>query len=109
MKQYLSHEKFDLVYRVGIPAPPIPDHTSVQGPGGIWVPVIPRDFIVGEIGAIARDRNIASIAIPGYWIHKDEKLLLEIPPARERRSYTFYTAEGMSKEPRTLMVRPVRS
>ena len=55
MKQYLSHEKFDLVYRVGISAPPIPDHTSVQGPGGIWVPVIPRDFIVGEIGAIARD------------------------------------------------------
>ena len=94
MKQYLNHEKFDLVYRVGISAPPIPDHTSVQGPGGIWVPVIPRDFIVGEIGAIARDRNIASIAIPGYWIHKDEKVLLEIPPAPGEKVIYFLHGGG---------------
>ena len=66
----------------------------MQGPGGIWIPVIPRDFIVGEIGAIARDRNIASIAIPGYWIHKDEKLLLENPPAPGEKVIYFLHGGG---------------
>ena len=48
--------------------------------------------MVGEIGAFARDRNIASISIPGYWIHKDEKLVFESPPAPGEK--IFYLCHG---------------
>jgi acetyl esterase/lipase len=36
--------------------------------------------VVGEISALARARNIKSISIPGYWIHKDNNLPFESPP-----------------------------
>ena len=70
-----------IVHRFGITVPSNPDHTAVHGPGGIWIPAVPEDLIVGEVGAFARDRNIVSISIPGYWIHKDEKLPFESPPS----------------------------
>ena len=69
-----------IVYRVGISRPPDPDHTAIKGPGGIWIPAVPEDLIVGEIDTFARDRNVTSIPIPGYWVHKDEKLPFESPP-----------------------------
>ncbi|KAF9648439.1 alpha/beta-hydrolase [Thelephora ganbajun] len=78
--------------RSGIPRPPNPDHTAAQGPGGVWIPVVPEDLIVGEINTFARDRNIASISIPGYWIHKDEKLPFESPPFPGEK--IFYLCHG---------------
>ena len=76
-------------------APPgsqAPDHTAAQGPGGIWIPAIPEDLIIGEVGARAHDRNIVSISIPGYWIHKDKKLPFESPPFAGEK--TFYYLHG---------------
>ena len=67
--------------RLGITGPPKSDHTAIHGPGGIWIPAVPEALIVGEIGDFARDRNIVPISIPGYWIHKDEKLRFESPPS----------------------------
>ena len=94
------------VHRFGITGPSNPDHTAIQGPGGIWIPAVPEDLIVGEIGAFARDRKIVSIPIPGYWIHKDEKLPFESPPSPGEKiichfhggGYIFETAhpDGMT-------------
>ena len=70
-----------IVCRLGIASPPKTNHTTIQGPGGVWIPAVPEDLIVGEIGVFARDRNIASIPTPGYWIHKDENLPFESPPS----------------------------
>ena len=53
---------------------------------------MPEDLIVGEIATFARDRNITSIPIPGYWIHKDEKLPFETPPAPGEK--IFYLCHG---------------
>jgi len=83
--------------------PPCPDHTAIQGPGGIWIPAVPEDLVVGEIGAIARDRNTVSIPIPGYWIHKDEKLAFESPPFPTAfldglAGYLYLTGLGFSEE-----------
>jgi acetyl esterase/lipase len=86
--------KSNIVQRVGLPPPPIPDHTAVQGPGGVWIPAIPEDFIVGEIGAFARDRNIASIPIPGYWIHKDKKIPFESPPSPGEKVFYIFHGGG---------------
>ena len=80
------------VYRVGILKPPGPNHTAIQGQGGIWIPAVPEGLIVGEIDTFARDRNIASVPIPGYWIHKDEKLPFESPPSPGEK--TFYLFHG---------------
>jgi acetyl esterase/lipase len=49
-------------------------------------------LIVGEIGAFARDRNITSIPIPGYWIHKDTNLPFETPPFSGEK--IFYLLHG---------------
>lgn len=84
--------KHGIVYRVGITGPPNPDHTAIQGPGGIWIPAVPEDLIVGEINIFARDRNITSIPIPGYWIHKDEELPFESPPFPGEK--IFYLCHG---------------
>lgn len=81
-----------IAYRVGITCPPDPDHTAIQGPGGILIPAVPEDLIVGEVEAFARDRNIESIPIPGYWIHRDEKLPFESPPSRGEK--VFYLCHG---------------
>ena len=79
------------VHRVGLPGPSLSDHTAAQGPEGVWIPAVPEGFIVGEIRAIADDRNIASIPIPGYWIHKDNDLPLESPPSPgEKILYHFH-------------------
>ena len=52
---------------------------------------MPEDLIVGEIDTFARDRNIKSIRIPGYWIHKDEALPFETPPSPgEKIFYHFH-------------------
>jgi len=80
------------LYRAGILNPPNPNHTAIQGPGGIWIPAVPEDLIVGEIDTFARDRNIASVPIPGYWIHKDEKLPFESPPSPGEK--IFYLCHG---------------
>ena len=80
------------VFRVGISGPPNPDHTTIQGPGGIWIPAVPEDLIVGEIDAFARDREIVSIPIPGYWIHKDEGLLFESSASPGEK--IFYLCHG---------------
>jgi len=69
------------IYRVGVIDPSIPDHTTIHGPGGVWIPTVPEDLVVGEVDALARNRNIVSIPIPGYWIHKDERLSFESPPS----------------------------
>lgn len=82
---------FGFSRRVGLPGPAWPDHTAVQGPGGIWIPAVPDDLIVGEIGVMARDRNISLISIPGYWIHKDTNIPLETPPfPGEKIFYHFH-------------------
>jgi hypothetical protein len=86
--------KSDLVYRVGIPAPSTPTHTAVQGPGGVWIPPVPKDFIVGEIGVFARNRNIASIPIPGYWIHKDKRLPFGSPPSPGEKIFYLFHGGG---------------
>ena len=80
------------VYRVDVTGPPSLDHTAIHAPGGIWIPAVPEDLVVGEVDAFARDRNIVSIPIPGYWIHKDEKLLLESPPSQGEK--IFYLCHG---------------
>ena len=80
------------VYRIGVVGPPSPDHTIIRGPGGIWIPAVPEDLVVGEVDAFARDRNIVSIPIPGYWIHKDEKLSFESPPFPGEK--IFYLCHG---------------
>ncbi|KAF9779601.1 Alpha/Beta hydrolase protein [Thelephora terrestris] len=67
--------------RLALPNSTVPDHTAVQGPAGVWIPAVPEGMIIGEISALARDRNITSISIPGYWIHKDNKLGFESPPS----------------------------
>ena len=75
---------------------------------------MPTDLIVGEIGSLARDRNIESIPIPGYWIHKDEALPFESPPSPGEKifyhfhggAYLFQTAhpEGViSRIPKELL------
>ena len=81
-----------IVYRLGIAPPQTPDHTAIQGPGGVWIPAVPEDLIVGEICAFARDRGIASISVPGYWIHKNETLPLESPPSPGEK--IFYHLHG---------------
>jgi len=48
--------------------------------------------VVGEIGTIAHDRNVASIPIPGYWIHKDEELPFGSPPSPGEK--IFYLCHG---------------
>lgn len=83
-----------VVRRIGIPRPPTPDHTAIQGPGGIWIPTVPEDLIVGEIATFARDRNIVSIPIPGYWIHKDEKLPFESPPSPGEKIFYHFHGGG---------------
>ena len=80
--------------RIGAPLPPTPDHTAVQGPGGIWIPAVPEDLIVGEIDTFARDRNIKSIPIPGYWIHKDETLPFESPPSPGEEIFYLFHGGG---------------
>ena len=85
-------------HRVGIARSPIPDHTAVQGPGGIWIPAVSSDLIVGEISTFARDRNIVSIPIPGYWIHRDEKLPFESPPSPGERVFCFFHGGGYVSE-----------
>ena len=88
-----------IAHRVGIARPPIPDHTAVQGPGGIWIPAVSEpDLIVGEISTFARDRNIASIPIPGYWIHRDEKLPFESPPSPGERVFCLFHGGGYTAE-----------
>ena len=85
---------------MGIPPPQNPDHTAIQGPGGVWISAVSEDLIVGEIRAFARGRKIAPIPIPGYWIHKDEKLPFKSPPSPGEKifyhlhggGYTFETA-----------------
>ena len=90
-RPYPGRERFNPVYRVGLPGPSFPDHTAVQGLGGVWIPAVPENLIVGEIGALAYDRKIASISIPGYWIHKDEELPFEKPPfPGEKIFYHFH-------------------
>ena len=88
----------DSVCRVGIPVPPNPDHTTVQGPCGIWIPAVPKDFIVGEINALAHDRTIASIPIPGYWIHKGENIPLESPPFPGEKIFYLFHGGGYLAE-----------
>jgi acetyl esterase/lipase len=87
-----------IVYRVGIPYTPDPDHTAIQGPGGIWIPAVPEDLIVGEIGTFAHGRNIASVPIPGYWIHKDERLPFESPPSPGEKIFYFCHGGGYVAE-----------
>ena len=89
---YLEHVKSDPVYRLGIYRKSIADHTAAHGPGGIWIPAVPKDLIVGGISTLARDRNIASISIPGYWIHKGEKYPFESPPTPGEK--IFYHLHG---------------
>ena len=60
----------------------------------MWIPVVPVDLIVGEIGALARDRNIASIPIPGYWIHKDKTLPFENPPSPGEKVFYLFHGGG---------------
>ena len=86
-----GHRVFNLVHRVGFPDPSFPDHTATQGPEGIWIPSVPEDFILGETGALARDRNIVSIPIPGYWIHKDEGHPCESPLLGEKVIYHLHS------------------
>ena len=83
---------------MGIPPPPNPDHTAIQGPGGVWIPAIPEDLIVGEIGTFARDRKIVSIPIPGYWIHKDEKLPFKGPPSPGEKIFYLFHGGGYTLE-----------
>ena len=75
---------------------------------------MPADLIVGEIGSFARDRNIKSISIPGYWTHKDKALPFESPPSPGERifyhlhggAYLFETAHPngmMSRIPKELL------
>ena len=82
----------NLFHRVRLPGPSFPDHTVLQGPGGTWIPVVPEELIVGEIGALAHDRNIASIPIPGYWIHKAGNLPFGSPPSPGEK--VFYLLHG---------------
>ena len=89
---YLERVKSDPVYRLGIYRKSIADHTAAHGPGGIWIPAVPKDLIVGGISTLARDRNIASISIPGYWIHKGEKYPFESPPTPGEK--IFYHLHG---------------
>ena len=81
-----------IVHRTRVTSPPSPDHTAIHGPGGIWIPAVPEDLVVGDVGSLARDRNIASIPIPGYWIHKDERLPFESPPSPGEK--IFYLCHG---------------
>ena len=83
-----------IVYRLDIAGPSNPDHTAIKGPGGVWIPAVPEDLIVGEIGAFARDRNITSIPIPGYWIHKDEKLPFESRPSAGEKIICHFHGGG---------------
>ena len=63
----------------------------MEGLGGIWVPPAPPDLVVGEIGALVRDRDIALIPIPGYWIHKHKEQPLESRPSPgEKILYHFH-------------------
>ena len=55
---------------------------------------MPADLIVGEIGSFARDRNIKSIPVPGYWIHKDEALPFESPPSPGERIFYYLHGGG---------------
>ena len=55
---------------------------------------MPADLIVGETNSFARDRNIKSIPIPGYWIHKDEKLPFESPPSPGERIFYYLHGGG---------------
>ena len=87
-----------IVYRVGITDPPNPDHTAIHGPDGIWIPAVPEDLVVGEIDTFARDRNITSISIPGYWIHKDEGLPLESPPSPGEKIFYHFHGGGYVAE-----------
>ena len=83
-----------IIYRIGGARPPSPDHTAIRGPGGIWIPPVPEDLITGEISTFARDRNIASVPIPGYWIHKDEKLPFESPPSPGEKIFCLFHGGG---------------
>ena len=85
---------YAIIYRVGITGPPNPDHTAVSDAGGIWIPAISGDLIVGEIDTFARDRNITSIPIPGYWIHKDEKLPFESPASPGEKIFYLFHGGG---------------
>ena len=81
-------------HRIGAPRPLFPDHTAIQGPGGIWIPAVPADFIVGEVGSFAHDRGIKSIPIPGYWIHKDETVPFETPPSPGEKIFYLFHGGG---------------
>lgn len=94
LKPHSGSRKHNRVHRVGLPGPPFPDHTAVQGPGGIWIPVVPEEFIVGEIGTLVRDRNITSVPIPGYWMHKDENLPFEGPPSPGEKVFYLFHGGG---------------
>ena len=92
LRSYMRHQKPNLARRLGIPRKLIANHTATKGAGGIWIPAVPEDLMVGEIRTIARDRNIVSISIPGYWIHKNEKVPFESPPSPEEK--VFYYLHG---------------
>lgn len=72
---------------VRLPGPSFLDHTADQGPGGIWIPAIPKDLIVGEPRSI--------------------QLLSKALLPRERRSYVIFTAKDMLSKLLTWMLRLV--